>query len=169
MHKHKALEKIANFFKLIYLKLIRIDDTPHKVAVGLGLGVFAGVMPFAGPIVAVFLAALFKANRISAFLGGLLTNTWITIVAFLFSIKLGSFIFGVDGDIIHSRWTALFKDFHISTLFKLSAFEIILPVLTGYLVIALSSACAAYCAAIIIMKFIKRKTHLKRCQYRTPN
>jgi len=84
---------------------------------------------------------------------------WITIVAFLFSIKVGAFIFGLDGDIMRLRWTALLKDFHFSSFFKLSAFEIILPVLTGYLVIALSSACAAYAAAIIIIKFIKnRKT-----------
>ena len=155
---NKLLDKAAKFLKLTYLKLIRIDDTPHKIAVGLGLGVFAGVMPFAGPIVAVFLAILFKANRISAFLGGLLTNTWITVIAFFFSIKIGAFLFGVDGNIIRARWTALFKDFHLSTLFKLSAFEIILPVLTGYIVIALSSACAAYIAAIIIVKSIKRKT-----------
>lgn len=155
--KRGVLEKISGFLKLMYLKLIRIDDTPHKIAMGLALGVFAGVMPFAGPVVAVFLAVLFKANKISAFLGGLLTNAWITVIAFFFSIKVGAFIFGVDGNIIRARWMALFKDFHLSTLFKLSAFEIILPVLTGYIVISLSLACVAYFAAMIIMKFTKRR------------
>ncbi len=158
MHNKKtALDRAANFLKLVYIKLIRIDDTPQKIAWGFGLGVFAGIMPFAGPIAAVFLAILFKVNRISAFLGGLLTNTWITIVAFFFSIKIGAFIFGLDGEIIHSRWTALLKDFHISSLLKLSALEITLPVVTGYFVIALFSAFAAYIAASLIMKFMKRK------------
>ena len=160
---NKALDKTARFLKLIYIKLLRLDDSPHKIAVGFGLGVFAGVMPFAGPLVAVFLAIIFKANKVSAFLGGLLTNTWITVVAFLFSIKIGAIIFGVNGDIIRVRWMALLKDFHMSTLFKLSAFEIILPVFTGYLVISLFSACIAYIAIIVVMKFINGERRLKKC------
>ena len=157
MRNHKMPEKLTRFLKLIYAKLIKIDDTPHKIAIGFGLGVFAGIMPFAGPVIAVFLAALFRVNRVSAFLGGLLTNTWITVVAFFFSIKIGSFIFGVDGDAIRSRWMALLKDFHISSLLKLSALEIVLPVLTGFLIIALLSAGAAYVAVFAVTKFIKRK------------
>ena len=143
--------------KLIYIKLVKIDDSPHKIAVGFGLGVFAGIMPFAGPVIAVFLAILFKVNRASAFLGGLITNTWITVVAFLFSIKVGSVIFGINSDVIRLRWMALLKDFHLSSFFKLSAFEIILPVLTGYLAIAFFSACAAYAMIMLIMKFVELK------------
>jgi hypothetical protein len=163
MRKKTAPDKARDFLKLIYIKLIRIDDTPHKIAIGFGLGVFAGVMPFAGPIAAVFLAVLFKVNRISAFLGSLLTNTWITILAFVFSIRIGSFLFGLDAEIIRSRWTALFKDFHLSSLLKLSVIEIILPVLTGYLIIAAFSGLVAYAAVHIIMKFVKlkRKSGLK--------
>ncbi|MDD5428381.1 MAG: DUF2062 domain-containing protein [Candidatus Omnitrophica bacterium] len=158
------LGKIAGFFKLIYVKLVRINDSPHKIAVGFGLGVFAGIMPFAGPLAALLLAFIFKVNRASALLGGFVTNTWITVIAFLFSIKVGSLIFGMNADVIRSRWTALLKDFHISSFFKLSALEIILPVVTGYLAIAAISACAAYAAIIVIMKFIRIRKRIKKCQ-----
>ncbi|MFA6320317.1 MAG: DUF2062 domain-containing protein [Candidatus Omnitrophota bacterium] len=157
--KNTTLEKAAGFFRLIYLKLVRMNDSPHKIAVGFGLGVFAGIMPFAGPLVALFLAMLFRVNKASAVLGGILSNTWVTVIAFLFAIKAGSAIFGINSEIIRSRWTALLKDFHLSSLFKTSALEIILPVLTGYLVIALLSALGAYLMIILVMKFIKyRKT-----------
>ncbi len=153
MRNRKALDRAGRFLKFIYLKLVKIDDSPQKIALGLGLGVFAGVMPFAGPFIALALAILFRANRVSAFLGGLLTNTWITIAAFFFSIKIGSFLFGIDGTVIRARWIALFKDFHLSGLLKLSAFEVMLPVLVGYIAIAFFSALAAYLAAFFIMKF----------------
>lgn len=159
--KDNMLEKITGFFRLIYLKLVRMDDSPHKIAVGFGLGVFAGIMPFAGPLVALFFAMLFRVNRASAVLGGLIANTWITVVAFLFSIKVGSIIFGINSEVIRSRWTALLKDFHLSSLFKISAVEIILPVLTGYFAIALLSALAAYVVIILVIKFIKYRKTLK--------
>ena len=157
MHSHKALDKAANFLKLIYLKLIKINDTPQKIAMGFGLGVFTGIMPFAGPVAAIFLAVLLKVNRASAFLGSLLTNTWISIVSFLLSIRIGSLIFGLDAGTIRSRWTELFKNFHLSSMLKLSALEIILPVVTGYLLIALFSACAAYAVVFVIIRSIKHR------------
>ena len=157
MHSHKALDKAANFLKLIYLKLIKINDTPQKIAIGFGLGVFTGIMPFAGPAAAIFLAVLFRVNRASALLSSLLTNTWISIVSFLLSIRIGSLIFGIDARLIRSRWTELFKNFHLSSMLKLSAFKIVLPVVTGYLVIALLSACAAYAAVFVIIRLIKHR------------
>jgi hypothetical protein len=157
MYNCKPLDKIVNFFKLGYFKLIRIHDSPHNVAMGFGLGVFAGIMPFAGPIVAVFLAMLFKVNKISAFLGGLLANTWISFLAFLLSIKVGSVIFGIDGSTVRARWMELLKDFHLSSLFKVSAAEIILPVVAGYIVIALFFAVTVYITALFIMKFVENR------------
>jgi hypothetical protein len=156
MHKNNALDKAANFIRSVYVKLIKIDDTPHNIAVGFSLGVFAGIMPFAGPLAAIFLAMLFKANKVSAFLGGLLTNAWITVPAFLFSIKVGAFIFRIDANIIRAQWAAFLKDFHLSSLVKLSVIEIALPVITGYIVIALFLACTAYLASFMIMKLTRR-------------
>lgn len=149
-----VIDKISGFFKTIYLKMVRINDTPQKVALGLGLGVFAGIMPFAGPILAVFLAALFRVNKVSAFLGALLTNTWITFIIFLLSIKVGSLMFGVDGNALHARWMALLKDFHFANFFKASFVEVALPVIAGYLAMAFFAAAVAYVMAITVIKIV---------------
>lgn len=155
MRKQNVFDAITGFFRLIYEKLVKIDDTPQKIASGFGVGVFAGVLPMAGPIAAVFLAVLFKVNRAAALLAALITNTWISFIIFLFSVKIGAFIFGVDGSAIQLQWAELLKDFHLSGLFKLSAMRLALPVITGYLVIALFSAGAAYVIILTVMKFIK--------------
>ncbi len=149
--------RAVNFLKLIYTKLVRINDSPHKVAAGFGLGVFAGIMPFAGPLLAVFLAIIFKVNKASALLAGFVTNTWISWLAFFFSIKVGSVVFGINSDVIRSRWLDLLKNFHLSKLFNLSVLEIMLPVVTGYFVIAVFSALLAYVIISIVMNIIKLK------------
>ncbi|MDD5136865.1 MAG: DUF2062 domain-containing protein [Candidatus Omnitrophica bacterium] len=146
---------------LQYLKkLAGISDTPHKIATGFAIGVFLGILPFAGPVLALFVAGLLKVNRVSAFLGALVTNTWITIAAFLLSVKIGSFLFGVNQEAVRSYWAALFKNFNFSDLFKLSFFNVVLPVVTGYLVIALSVAIFSYVVVLVIVGLVKNKrTH----------
>ena len=60
-----SLNNIKNFLRFVYAKLFSINDTPNKISLGLGLGVFAGILPGTGPIAAVFLALVFRANRAS--------------------------------------------------------------------------------------------------------
>lgn len=56
MGRKKKLNRIARLFKIVYFKLHRINDSPMKIAAGFGLGVFVGVMPGMGPVVAFALA-----------------------------------------------------------------------------------------------------------------
>jgi uncharacterized protein (DUF2062 family) len=58
-----------------YLRLVRIQATPHNIALGLAVGVFAGLLPIL-PFqiaVAVTLAFIVRGSKIAAALG-----TWIT-------------------------------------------------------------------------------------------
>ena len=71
-------------FKLLQFlfdKLFKINDTPQKIALGFGLGVFAGIFPGTGPVAAILLAYVFRANRASALFGSLFTNTWLNSVS----------------------------------------------------------------------------------------
>lgn len=154
--KNEKTCKLGRLLKLTYVKLVKLNDTPQKIALGFGIGVFAGVMPMAGPVVAVFLAYLFRVNKASAFLGGLLTNTWISILSLILSIKVGAFIFGVEWATLHKSWSMLWKHFHWSNLLKASALEIVLPIAVGYLTIAFIAALIAYVLALVIVKGIKK-------------
>lgn len=63
------------FFRYRYLKLLRINDNPRSIALGVGLGLFIGFLVPIGlqTIVALPLAFLFKANKVLS-----VGFTWIT-------------------------------------------------------------------------------------------
>jgi uncharacterized protein (DUF2062 family) len=163
MRKRKFRENFFRFLKLIYLKLFRINDSPQKIAIGFGLGVFLGILPATGPLASLFAAWIFRVNRAAALLGCLLTNTWFAVATFLFSIKAGSVVMGLDWHQVYSSYQQLIKNFHWADLLKLSIFKMFLPVLIGYFIISLLVGLAAYFITIIILtrfkpKLSKRKT-----------
>lgn len=156
--RNRALpEKIGRFFKTLYLKLFRINDTPQKVATGLGLGVFLGIIPGTGPLVAIFLAFVFRVNRAAALLGSLITNTWMSIPVFLLSVKIGAMLTGLEHQEIHRRWSVFIKDFRWSALLDISIYKMIGPVLAGYLAISLCIGAACYIMALMLLKYFKCK------------
>lgn len=154
--RNRALpDRIGRFFKTLYLKLFRINDTPQKVAIGLGLGVFLGVLPGAGPLMALFLALIFRVNRAAALLGSLLTNTWLSIPVFLLSIKVGAILTGLKYQEIHRQWAVFAKDFRWSGLLDLSMYKVVGPILAGYLAVSLCIGIVCYIVTLILLKYFK--------------
>lgn len=150
-------EKSARFFKAIYLKLFRINDTPQRIALGLGLGVFCGVLPGMGPIAALAIAFLFRVNRAAALLGSVLTNTWLSIPVFLLSLKTGAMITGLRYQDLHKDWTTLIRDFHWAALLDIGAYKILFPILVGYAAISVLIGIISYVIALIVVVYIKSK------------
>lgn len=142
----------------IYEKLFAIDDTPARISIGFGLGIFCGVMPGMGPLIALFFAFVLRVNRASALVGSLLTNTWLSIPVFFVAVKVGSFMTGTSCEAIRQAWNGLIKNFEWAALLKLSAYKIIAPVMIGYVAVALAVSIPAYAAALIILKSRKYKT-----------
>jgi len=136
------LDKIKTFFKSVYLKLFKIDDTPQKVALGFGLGVFLGIFPGTGPIAAIFLSWVLHVNPAASLIGCLLTNSWISLFAFILAIKAGALLFGMHWQVI--RTTPL---------------KFILPLVTGYLLIGLIFGIITYLVSLIVIKFLKGRKH----------
>ena len=153
--KKTVKEKIFDFFRSIYRKIVLIDDTPQKVSLGFGLGVFLGIFPGAGPIAAFFLAAIFKINKASALIGCLLTNTWISVVTFLLSVKAGAAIMHLEWQDLYQQYQLAFKDFRLPDLFKFSVLKIIMPLALGYIIIGLLCGLSAYLIIITALKLTK--------------
>lgn len=149
------MNKLSVFLSGLYQKLFKINDTPNRIALGLGLGVALGIAPGTGPLAALFLAVVFKVNRASALLGSLATNTWFSFVTFLLALRLGSAIFGVNWEALKNESRVLLANFHWSYLFKASFFKIILPLLVGYIVIALLSGIFVYLVSLIVISKIR--------------
>jgi uncharacterized protein (DUF2062 family) len=157
MRKKKWHNNILRFFKFIYLKLFRINDTPQRIALGLGLGVFLGIIPGTGPVAAVCLAWLLGLNRAAALLGSLLTNTWLSVVTFFLSIKIGSGIMKADWLDVYRGWIGFLKNFRGKDLLELTTLKIIWPVITGYFVVAFSLGLIVYLIALLVVTRIKHE------------
>jgi len=120
--------RIVSFFSVLYIKLFNINDTPQKISLGLALGVALGIIPGTGPLAALFLSIFLRANRASALLGSLITNTWFSLVTFLLALRLGSAIFNISLEALRYEWRELFNDFHLGYLLKSSFLKVLLPV-----------------------------------------
>ncbi|MDP2831552.1 MAG: DUF2062 domain-containing protein [Candidatus Omnitrophota bacterium] len=142
-------KKIINF---IFAKLFKINDSAGKVALGVGLGVFAGLLPGTGPAAALLLALVFRANRAAALLGSLLTNTWLSLVTFILAIKVGSVILKMNWHLVQQQSQGLLKNFGWAKFFRLSFLEVLLPVMVGYLVIGLVLGALSYGLTLFIIR-----------------
>lgn len=134
------MDKIKKFFGLIYTRLFKIDDSPQRVALGFGLGVFLGIFPGTGPFAAVILSILLRLNRAAALVGCLATNTWISVIVFVLAAHLGSLLFGMN-------W----KNVQAAPL------KFVLPISTGYILIGLALGALTYLVTIFILKLFKRR------------
>ncbi len=153
----KKKNNIFRLLKLIYLKLFRINDTPHRIALGLAVGIFLGILPGTGPIAALCAAFILRVNRASALIGSLLVNTWTNILTFLLAIKIGSVILKLDWQKVYTESLSIFQNFRFINLFKLPILKILYPALIGYLVISAIAAVIAYLISLIILKRIQLK------------
>lgn len=150
-------EKKGKLLSRLSFKLFKANDSGQRIALGLGLGVFTGILPGTGPFAALFLASIFRLNRASALLGSLVTNTWLSFVTFLLAVKAGSYLLGIDWQTTRQEWGYFLKTLSWKALFKISVLKVILPVVTGYLLVAFCLGLVTYLAALLIIKFLKPK------------
>ena len=92
------LERLKRLAKLYYLKIIRINDPPEKIALGAAIGAFIGFMPTVGMamLFSLLFAHLFKANKAAALLGTFVMNPISSPIVWSASAALGSLIFWND-------------------------------------------------------------------------
>lgn len=155
VHLFKSLK---NFIQVFIDKLIGINDSPQKVAIGFGLGVFLGILPGAGPVAALALAVLFHVNRAAAMAGSLLTNTWLSVVTFLAALKVGCLVIGADLSLIQSQYQALKEDFHWKNIFDAGIRSIFVPIFVGYLIIAIVLGLMSYGVVLLILNLRRQKS-----------
>jgi uncharacterized protein (DUF2062 family) len=144
------------FISVIYEKIFRVNDTPHKIALGFGLGIFAGILPGTGPLAALFLALIFRANRATALFSSLIINTWFSLVTFVFAIKIGSAILGLNWQKVSEDFFQAVKGFNWLASLKFSFLKVVIPVVFGYLIISLFLGAVCYLFVFLALKIYKR-------------
>lgn len=146
------MNKIKSFFQNIYKQILGMDDSPHHVALGFGVGVFLGILPFTGVVAAVALAVIFKFNRAAALLGSVITNTWLSVVTFFIAGRIGCVILGYDWESIVSQAKHVIFHFTWDGLFKTATLEILAPLFLGYLIIGALCGLLSYWIILTVLK-----------------
>ena len=95
----EKLKKIHPTLKKAYERLLKIRDQPREIALGFSLGIFIGISPTMGvqTIIAVFLASLFKWNKIATAAGVWISNPLSAPFIYSLSYVIGARLIGVSG------------------------------------------------------------------------
>ena len=160
---------IKRWVRYQYLKLVRIDDAPGKVAMGMAVGVFLGVFPTfgLGAVLALILAVIFRFNKAAAVIGSFIMNPLTTPFFWSGSAILGAMLVGGDW---HRTLQAVeafskhftFHDFLTRDLWRIlvgAAKKSLYIYLIGNLIISLLFAVLAYFLTLkLTVAYRRRKT-----------
>jgi uncharacterized protein (DUF2062 family) len=146
-------QKIKNFF----LYFFTLDDTSHNIAAGAALGMFIGIVPGEGVATTLVLASLLRVNRAAATAGVLATNMWGTFVVLPLVTLVGGFLFGMSPSSLTEQFN---QTYHLGLRFFLSKaifFDLALPLIVGFIIVAGIISLAAYLLIYFALKYKKEK------------
>lgn len=93
--------------RLTYLKILRIDDPPERIARGAAIGVAMGVFPTFGLGILLSIAAAFilRANKAASVLGSFIMNPVTSPFFWTASLVAGSLLTGKDYSTLYANMT----------------------------------------------------------------
>ena len=149
------MNRLSRLLRYFYLKLIRLKDKPHTVALGLALGVFVGFTPTI-PVqtyIALALAFLFKGSKIAAIMGVWISNP-LNMAAFYFmDYKVGKWI-------LDSRVAFKPMDYSVFTLLQ-EAQKVMKVMMVGGIVLGIPAGILTYIITFQIASKAKRRRELR--------
>jgi uncharacterized protein len=139
--------------RTFYESFISLKGEPAQIAAGLAIGVFVGVtptIPFHTGII-VLIGLLFRQNITAAYLGSLMISNPLTVPLFYLSqYEIGRFLLGME----HCRFEL--TDYTLGSIATLG-WQILLPLLTGGILMAPFFAVPAYFIAGRLIKEIRNR------------
>jgi len=143
---------------------MRQNDEPERVAAGLALGVALGVLPTfgLGIVMAVFLAGLFRVNRVSAIVGTLICLPWVMPFFWALSYLTGTLVVGNHiSEAVH-----IIKDFKSHSDMWRSVLErnLLLPYIIGNVLVTLAVSAMTYVAGLYAVRAYRKARHKARQQ-----
>ena len=97
---NKQLSFLARTRQFIKFRIIHLDDSPHRIALGAAIGMFTAFLPFLGihSITALLLAFITRANKAVALLCSWISNPFTFIPILVPCYLLGRTIVGIFGN-----------------------------------------------------------------------
>lgn len=92
-----AKKKKHKLLRFLEYKILHIEDSPHKIALGLALGMFIAWTPLMGLhiFIALVLSMLLRANKFAALVSIWVSNVFTFFIIYYPSYLLGSFLFNI--------------------------------------------------------------------------
>ncbi|MFO7739405.1 MAG: DUF2062 domain-containing protein [Desulfatiglandaceae bacterium] len=154
--------KFERQIKYFYLRFLRLKGDPYALALGLACGVFTGmlpIMPFQTAL-AIILAALLRASKITGALGTWVSNPLNWYFLYYYSYKIGAFLLGLQGKhrVFLSIMAAVQRgEESMAVIGKTlgAGGAIIAAFLVGGLVLGVAASLPAYFISLHIFKSIK--------------
>lgn len=160
MKKRKISSKLKKFKRYWqqqihnwFWRIINLRGTPQSIAIGLAVGVFAGLFPLFGfqTLIGIALAILFKGNKLMATAGTWISNPLTYIPIFLFNFQVGRWLLGNQDLVFTSTSIASWRQFlELGT-------EIIFVLFVGCFVVGLTCAIASYYIGIILVRYLRQR------------
>ena len=124
-----------------FREILKVQDTPHRIAIAFALGVFMGISPLLGlhTIGAFFIAWLLRLNRLVAIVGVYVTNPWTIVPIYSFCIWVGAKLVGIDNIIPAIDWNDITLKLMMTELKHL-----LIPFLVGSVIVGFFSAIISY-------------------------
>lgn len=148
----------------LYIKIVKNDGTPHSLAMGLAIGVFAGfIVPTGGQIIiAIALAWLLRCSKILAVMGTLITNPWTGPIFIPIECWIGGLLLGYDLSLpeITRQFGTLMTEPSFESL-KNIGMELIFSLLLGGAVFSVIFSIPTYYLALACVKIYRRRKELK--------
>lgn len=146
-----------NFLKIESLikKFFLIDDSPHKIAAGAATGIFMGIVPGEGVISTLVVATIFRFNRLSAIAAIFTVNMWTTLLVLPLAAITGGFLFDISPQTLTDNFHETYNLGWEYFFSKMILFELVLPLMVGYVISALAIALVFYFLLYFLLKYKK--------------
>jgi hypothetical protein len=132
-------------FKLNIIRLMRLQDSPHRIARGIALGLFIGMSPTFGVQMALafFAALLLSENKLAAVIGVWVTNPLTAPFIYGLEYETGRILMGLPHPPIEIQFNYQFLKFF--------GWQVVLPLSLGSLLFGIVTGILGYA---ITLKFV---------------
>ncbi len=153
---------LQRFLRYWYLRLVRIQATPHTIAIGLAAGVFVGLLPVLPfqTVLAIGLAFIVRGSKIAAALGTWVSNPLNWVPFYLLFYHLGKALLPFDVPAFNPSQLEMAEMLDIGWKF----FAVMM---VGGLVIAVPSAILSYILAFKGISLYRARRQARRAAKKT--
>ena len=147
---------LKRLFRFWYLKLIRLRESPHSIAMGLSVGVFVGCLPIIPlqTLTALILAFIIRCSKIAAAAGTWVTNPLYAPFVYYGMYQLGRTIIPVGKKEFEPEELTLMNIINLGWDFFLLMF-------LGGVLVGLVLAVATYFISVYLISLYHRKRELR--------